>query len=113
MLSSCQERSIEVVWKWWRRVRDQGLAGLEERKPQGTLCRFDKRVAEAALQLKRIHRGWGVQRVLVELRQTPALQGLKLPSASRWAVYFKERLERKVNANGVVSLGGGTYSVGR
>ncbi len=99
-IAACHPCSVETVRKWWRRARDHGLAGLEERKPgpkpQGTLSGFDERVAQAALNLKRTHRRWGANRVLVELRKTSELQGLKLPSASRLAVYFKERCPEQV-----------------
>jgi hypothetical protein len=57
------QRSVDVVRKWWRRARDPGLAGLEERKPdpkpQGTLSRFDKRVVQTALQrMKHSRTNW-------------------------------------------------------
>jgi transposase-like protein len=88
-------RSMGVVRKWWRRARAQGEAGLETRRPgvpaQGPLARFDERVGAAALQLKRTHRRWGAHRVLIELRQQPALQGLRLPSPSRLAAFFQAR----------------------
>jgi putative transposase len=93
-------RSVEVVKKWWRRARGQGVAGLEARPPgsksHGPLARFDARVAQAALDLKRSHRRWGAQRVLLELRQRADLCGLPLPSPSRLAVYFKTRCPEQV-----------------
>lgn len=87
-------RSVPVVRKWWRRVRDMGLAGLSARppgpRPQGLLSRFDPRVASTALHLKRTHRGWGADRVRVELSRDPQLNGLALPHRSRLATCFKE-----------------------
>lgn len=87
-------RSVHVVRKWWRRIRDKGLKGLRVCKagpvPQGSLSRFDPRVAQAALHLKRAHRRWGADRVLVEMRQDPQLSGLNLPSRSRLSAFFKE-----------------------
>ena len=87
-------RSVPGVRKWWRRGRDQGLAGLEDRQrgphPSGILCRFDERVRQAALRLKRAHRRWGADRVLLELRQEPEVIGLKLPHRTRLSAFFKQ-----------------------
>lgn len=87
--------SLSCVRKWWRRGRDEGLKGLQDRPrgptQRGLLSRFDPRVAEAALFLKRRHPRWGPDRVLVELRTDPHLQGLPLPSRSRLAVFFRQR----------------------
>jgi len=87
--------SISCARKWWRRGRDEGLKGLRDRPRgparRGPLSRFDPRVAKAALSLKRRHPRWGPNRVLVALRVDPELQGLRLPSPSRLAVFFKAR----------------------
>ncbi len=87
-------RSEEVVKKWWGRIREEGVAGLADRKPgkkpKGILSSFDKRVGEEALRLKRLHSKWGAPRVLIELPQTPEWPALDLPSPSRLAVFFKK-----------------------
>jgi len=87
--------SLSCARKWWRRGRDEGLKGLRDRprgpSRRGALSRFDPRVAETALSLKRRHPRWGPDRVLVELRADPNLQGLRLPSRSRLAVFFHEQ----------------------
>jgi len=81
--------------KWWRVGRDKGLEGLRAprrgRRKTGILSQFDARVAEAALALKRQHRRWGADRVLVDLRSDPTVSGLRLPGRSRLALFFKER----------------------
>ena len=86
--------SVSCVRKWWRRGRDEGLKGLQDRPRgptrRGPLSRFDPRVVEAALSLKRRHPRWGPDRVLAALRTDPNLQGLPLPSRSRLAVFFRE-----------------------
>jgi hypothetical protein len=61
--------------------RGRGATGILSRlAPQVTLC---------ALKLKRNHRRWGPNRVLVEMRSDPSLFGLALPSRSRLAALFK------------------------
>lgn len=88
-------RSVHVVRKWWRRIRDEGLAGLRTRpagpEPQGILSRFDARLADTALHLKRTHRRWGADRVLVELHGDPRLKEVAFPHRSRLSLFFKER----------------------
>jgi transposase-like protein len=80
--------------KWWRRGRDQGMMGLLERKrgcpPQGVLSRFSPEVQPASVKLKREHKRWGANRVLIELRNGPAFTGLALPSRSRLYVLFHQ-----------------------
>lgn len=87
--------SYSCVRKWWRKVRDERLRGLRcephNSTRRGILSRFDPRVAQKALVLKRSHKRWGADRVLVALRADPELQGLKLPSRSRLSAFFKER----------------------
>ena len=86
--------SISCVRKWWRRGRDQGATGLVERKrgrkTQGSLSRFSLEVREASLKLKREHKRWGANRVLIELSQDSQLAGMKLPSRSRLYPYFRQ-----------------------
>lgn len=64
--------SLSCARKWWRRGRDEGRKGLQNR-PQGPirrgpLSRFAPQVAEAALALKRRHPRWGPDRILAGLR---------------------------------------------
>jgi transposase-like protein len=87
--------SRETVRKWWRKGRKRGEEGLRTgrmgRKAVGILSQFDERVAQQAAEYKRNHHGWGADRVLIELRKAPELQGLKLPQRSRLAAFFKAR----------------------
>jgi len=86
--------SVACVRKWWRRGRDLGTVGLVERKrgrrAQGCLAQFASEVRLASLQLKRTHKRWGAQRILIELGKDPQLTGLALPSRSRLYVYFRQ-----------------------
>ena len=86
--------SPACVRKWWRRGRDQGMQGLLERKRgrpiQGVLSRFSHLVQQVSLKLKREHKRWGANRVLIELRKDPALAGLSLPSRSRLYAFFHQ-----------------------
>ncbi len=85
--------SVHCVHKWWQRGRKQGLTGLRAvrrgRGSVGLLSQFEPQVATTALTLKRRHTGWGAQRVLIELANDPALQGVRLPHRSRLADFFK------------------------
>lgn len=88
-------RSPASVRKWWRRGRDEGMLGLLERKhgrpTQGILSQFSPQVQQTCLKLKQEHKRWGANRVLIELRNDPALSGLTYPSRSRlYAVYHQE-----------------------
>ena len=61
--------SVACVRKWWRRGRDEGLVGLVERKRgrpiAGVLSQFSPAVQQASLWLKREHKRWGANRVLL------------------------------------------------
>jgi transposase len=87
--------SVETVRKWWRKGRKIGIEGLKRqrqgRRATGTLSQYDPLVAQQAEAYKRQHRGWGADRVLIELGKDPQLAGLKLPKRSRLAAFFKER----------------------
>jgi len=85
--------SRECVRKWWRVGRDRGLEGIRAgragRGASGRLTRFDPKVAQKALDLKRSNRGWGAARLLIELAKEADLQGLRLPCPSSLAAFFK------------------------
>jgi hypothetical protein len=87
--------SEACVRKWWRRGRDQGLLGLVERQrgcpAQGCLSLFPIEVRQASVRLKREHKRWGANRVLLEMCNDPTLSGLPLPSRSRLYVYFRQQ----------------------
>ena len=87
--------SADCARKWWRVGRDKGLEGLRVprhgRGKTGTLSQFAPCIVEVAVALKRGHRRWGADRVLVELKSNPEWTGLRLPGRSRLAAFFKER----------------------
>ena len=94
--------SVSCARKWWRQGRDYGWQGLRARrygpKRTGILSRFDTRVVDKALSYKRSNPRWGADRVLVELRNDPELEGMELPKRSRLAAFFKERCPECVAA---------------
>ena len=85
--------SLACARKWWRLGRDQGLNGLRRRRrgrgAKGYLTQFDPRVADLALNYKRLHPKWGAARVLLELSQQPELKAVRLPKRSRLTAFFK------------------------
>jgi hypothetical protein len=85
--------SVWCIRKWSRRVRDEGLKGLQVRrrgrKAKGALSTFARPIAEKALDLKHKHPRWGADRVLVELHLDAETGHLALPSASRLGAWFR------------------------
>lgn len=92
--------SYACARKWWRRGRDQGLAGLQfkkrGRKAIGILSSFHAAVAEKRLEFKRSHPRWGANRVLLELSGMSEFAGMRLPSRSRLQAYFKQACPESV-----------------
>lgn len=92
--------SYECARKWWRRGREEGLAGLvlrkRGRKLKGILSSFAARLVEKSLELKRSHPRWGANRVLLELGRIPELAGFRPPSRSRLQAYFKQACPESV-----------------
>ena len=93
--------SYECARKWWRRGKKEGLSGLQEQKrgrpSKGVLTSFDPAVQQASLDLKRQHKRWGANRVIVELREQPNLSGLKLPSRSDLYGFFHQQCPECLN----------------
>jgi hypothetical protein len=93
--------SYMCVRKWWRRGNREGLIGLQERKrgrpKRGFLSHFILEVQLASLELKRQHKRWGANRVLVEMNTQPNLAGAKFPSRSCLYTYFHQRCPECLN----------------
>jgi Helix-turn-helix domain len=85
--------SWQTARKWWRVGRDFGLAGIRARargRPvKGAGSSFEAEVIATALKLKKKHRRWGANRVLVEMERDEKLADMKLPSRSRLQAIFK------------------------
>ena len=93
-IAQALDLSPACVRKWWRRGRDQGVLGLLERRRgrpiRGALSMFSALVQQASLKLKREHKRWGANRVLIELQNDTALLGLTFPSRSRLYAFFHQ-----------------------
>jgi len=86
--------SPETVRKHWKRYRHGQIPRKRGRPARGTLSTFPELVRQTALSLKKSHSHWGPANVLIELRKQPELEGQRLPSVSRLAVFFQEVLSR-------------------
>ena len=98
--------SFECVRFWYRQYRDKGESGLisHSHKP---MEKFDEKVREIALQLKREHKNWGAKVILTKMRKIPELKGLRLPSVSQLYVYYNsldEKLLRDYNKDKLPSI---------
>ncbi len=89
------DRSVYTIRKWWRRICAEGVQGLRARKPgpvpRGILSQFEPEIAKTVLNLKRTHRRWGADRILVELSQDSQLRELRLPHRSRLFAFFQDQ----------------------
>jgi hypothetical protein len=88
------------VLKWRKVGRKSGLEGIRAKRRSrgkaGILSQFEPQVRERAKALKESHPGWGADRVLVELSRSAELSGVRLPSRSRMAAYFKQYCSEQV-----------------
>ena len=93
-VSQAKGISYQTARKWWRIGRDFGTQGICARRrgraPKGVGSSFNPKVVETAIKLKRQHRRWGANRVLVEMAADENLVKMKLPSRSRLQAIFKE-----------------------
>lgn len=90
-----------TIRHWWRNYQEKGWSSLEPRRkgpPQmGLLGQFSPLTKYVLLRLKRQHPGWGVDKLLLELKRRPSLKGQRLPKRSAAASYlaqFGSRLNR-------------------
>ena len=77
--SALRRRSFSSI-EWWKIGRQRGREGLHTprrgRGKGGLLSQFEAQVVEKALNHKRQHKGWGAQRVRIELARDAAMQGI-------------------------------------
>ena len=100
-IAAAMQVNSYTVRKFWRRYQQAGWPGLMEpaRGParRGPLARAPWRLKLRLLRLKRQHRGWGVDKLRLELTRTPRLHGLPIPQRTALAAYlarFGARLRR-------------------
>ena len=89
------QRSLMSVRKWWRRIRDEGIQGLQTRprgtKVKGALSRYPAKTAETAFEMKRKHPGQGADHILAAMQAKAEFSPGELPGRSRLSAFFKER----------------------
>lgn len=90
-----------TVRTYWRRYQRDGWKALPPAPPgpptTGPLGRAAPRIKYVLLRLKRQHRGWGVDKLRLELTRRSSLRGLAIPQRSTLAAYlarFGARLRR-------------------
>jgi transposase InsO family protein len=90
-----------TVRKFWRLYQSHGWDALVPHLPGpahcGPLAFSHPRIKYVLLRLKRAHRGWGVDKLRLELTRRPSLQGHAIPQRSTLASYlaqFGARLRR-------------------
>ena len=100
-IATSMQLSYYTVRTCWRRYQQHGWPALEPKvagpSPTGPLGRQHPRIKYVLLRLKRQHRGWGVDKLRLELSRRPSLAGLIMPRRSSLAAYlaqFGERLRR-------------------
>ena len=81
-----------TVRKWCRAYRDASWQGIQPQssRRQGCLSHFHPLVRYVALRLKRQHPGWGLDKILLEMRRRPALDGQRLPQRSTLHHYYQQ-----------------------
>jgi transposase len=93
--------SFWTARKWIRigkRCGVEQLASCYGRPRAGPLAGYDRMIKYKVLRMKRKHPGWGAEYVLKKLRETPGIEGKKLPGETTiWRYWrsFGERLFRK------------------
>jgi transposase InsO family protein len=93
--------NLYTVRRFWRLYLAQGWDALIPVAPGprrcGPLASAHPRIKYVLLRLKRQHRGWGVDKLRLELTRRASLQGLAIPQRSALATYlaqFGARLRR-------------------
>jgi hypothetical protein len=94
--------TVRSFWRLYRLHGWDGLVPLPSGPPhRGPLASAHPRIKYVLLRLKRQHRGWGVNKLRLELTRRPSLQGLVIPQRSALGSYlaqFGARLRRSRRA---------------
>ncbi len=83
-----------TVYKWRRRVRTQGRAGLAVnfgRPKWGAMSNCSAAITWQVLAWRRAHPGWGSKTLHAELKRSAAFAGEKIPSPAVIGRFLKER----------------------
>ena len=83
--------TVRRFWRLYRLHRWDGLVPLPSGPPhRGPLASAHPRIKYVLLRLKRQHRGWGVNKLRLELTRRPSLQGLVVPQRSALGSYLAQ-----------------------
>ena len=100
-IAAALQLNLYTVRRFWRLYQRQGWDALGPPVPGpkrcGPLGNAHPRIKYVLLRLKRVHRGWGVNKLRLELTRRLSLQGLPIPGRSALASYlaqFGARLRR-------------------
>lgn len=98
-IASALQINFYTVRSFWRTYRRGGWSAIQPPRTgppsTGPLGQFHSRIKYVLLRLKRLHPGWGVDKLRLELSRRPSLAGLLLPKRSALAAYlarFRSRL---------------------
>ncbi len=83
-----------TVRKWRRRYQRQGKKGLRPKRGRpatGILSTFPTELAEAIIQIRQAHPGWGADSILLELHQERGWPNGQLPHRSRVAAFLHDK----------------------
>jgi hypothetical protein len=83
--------TVRGFWRLYRLHRCDGLVPLPSGPPhRGPLASAHPRIKSVLLRLKRQHRGWGVNKLRLELTRRPSLQRLVIPQRSALGSYLAQ-----------------------
>jgi transposase InsO family protein len=91
-IAQAMQLNVFTIRKFWRRYRQKGWDGLLACAPapprRGPLAQAPFRLKLRLLRLKRSHRGWGVDKLRLELSRAPSLHTVRIPHRSALAAYL-------------------------
>lgn len=92
-IAAAMGRSVWTVRKWRRKYQQEGRSGLVSRMgrpPTGALGQFPLKMRDAVREMREHHSGWGPLTIRTELEDDRRFVGMRLPSRSRIAAFFKQ-----------------------